>query len=146
MGVLMQVSARNVFCGTVCAVHSGTVTDEIEIALPGGEKIVAVITSESTRTLALAEGREVCAIIKASQVIVLTDADDYMLSARNQFTGRVKKLTRGFVNAEVVLEMPSGLELMGIVSLDGASRLRLEQGDSATAVVKASSVIVAVRK
>ncbi|MCH5277543.1 MAG: TOBE domain-containing protein [Desulfovibrionaceae bacterium] len=142
----MQVSARNVFWGSVCAVHSGTVTDEVIIVLPRGEKIVAVITSESSRSLELAEGREVCAIIKASQVVFMTDADDYRLSARNQFTGRIKKLTRGFVNTEVVMELPSGLELMGIVSLDGASRLRLEQGDTVTAVVKASSVIVAVKK
>ncbi len=142
----MQVSARNTFCGTVCAVRSGAVNDEIEIVLPGGEKIVAVITRESTKKLGLAEGKEVYAIIKASLVIVMTDADEYMLSTRNQFTGRVKKLTRGFVNSEVVIELPSGLELTGIISLDGVNRLRLEQGATATAVVKASNVVVAVKK
>lgn len=142
----MQVSARNTFCGTISAVRSGTISDEIEIALPGGEKIVAVVTSESAKNLGLTKGREVYAVIKASLVVVMTDADEYMVSARNRFTGRVKKLTRGFVNGEVVIELPGGMELTGIISLDGLNRLRLEQGDTATAVVKASNVIVAVKK
>lgn len=142
----MQVSARNTFCGKVCAVHPGAVNDEIEIALPGGEKVVAIVTRESTKTLGLTEGKEVYAIIKASLVIVMTDADEYLLSTRNQFTGKVKKLTRGFVNGEVVIELPSGMEVTAIISLDGVNRLRLEQSTTATAVVKASSVVVAVKK
>ncbi|MBS5050543.1 MAG: TOBE domain-containing protein, partial [Desulfovibrionaceae bacterium] len=79
-------------------------------------------------------------------VIIMTDADEYLLSTRNQFTGKVKKLTRGFVNGEVIIELPGGLELTGIISLDSMNRLHLEQGVTATAVVKASSVVVAVKK
>ena len=142
----MQISARNTFCGKVCAVLPGAVNDEIEIILSGGEKIIAIVTRESVRNLGLAEGKEVYAIIKASQVIIMTDADEYLLSTRNQFTGKVKKLTRGFVNGEVIIELPGGLELTGIISLDSMNRLHLEQGVKATAVVKASSVVVAVKK
>ena len=98
----MQISARNTFCGKVGAVLPGAVNDEIEIILSGGEKIIAIVTRESVRNLGLAEGKEVYAIIKASQVIIMTDADEYLLSTRNQFTGKVKKLTRGFVNGEVI--------------------------------------------
>lgn len=142
----MQISARNTFCGKVGAVLPGAVNDEIEIILPGGEKIIAIVTRESVRNLGLAEGKEVYAIIKASQVIIMTDADEYLLSTRNQFTGKVKKLMRGFVNGEVIIELPGGLELTGIISLDSMNRLHLEQGVTATAVVKASSVVVAVKK
>ena len=142
----MQISARNTFCGKVGAVLPGAVNDEIEIILSGGEKIIAIVTRESVRNLGLAEGKEVYAIIKASQVIIMTDADEYLLSTRNQFTGKVKKLTRGFVNGEVIIELPGGLELTGIISLDSMNRLHLEQGVTATAVVTASSVVVAVKK
>ena len=142
----MQISARNTFCGKVGAVLPGAVNDEIEIILSGGEKIIAIVTRESVRNLGLAEGKEVYAIIKASQVIIMTDADEYLLSTRNQFTGKVKKLTRGFVNGEVIIELPGGLELTGIISLDSMNRLHLEQGVTATVVVKASSVVVAVKK
>lgn len=142
----MQVSARNTFCGKVRAVLPGAVNDEVEISLPGGEKVVAIVTRESTKTLGLAEGKEVYAILKASLVIVMADADDYLLSTRNQFTGKVKKLTRGFVNGEVVIELPSGMEVTAIISLDGVNRLHLEQGTTATAVIKASNVVVAVKR
>lgn len=142
----MQVSARNTFSGKVSAVRPGAINDEIELALDNGEKIVATVTRESTRSLGLTEGKEAFAIVKASLVIIMADADEYLLSTRNQFTGKVKKLTRGFVNGEVTLELPGGMEVTAIISLDGVNRLRLEQGATATAIVKASSVIVAVKK
>ncbi|MBS5050518.1 MAG: TOBE domain-containing protein, partial [Desulfovibrionaceae bacterium] len=49
----MQISARNTFCGKVGAVLPGAVNDEIEIILPGGEKIIAIVTRESVRNLGL---------------------------------------------------------------------------------------------
>ena len=142
----MQVSASNTFSGKVSAVRPGAINDEVELTLDNGEKIIANITKESTKTLGLEIGKDAYAIIKASLVIVMTDADEYLLSSRNQFTGKVKKLTRGFVNGEVVIELPSGMEVTAIISLGGVNRLRLEQGATATAIVKATNVIIAVKK
>lgn len=142
----MHVSARNNFCGKVSAIRPGTVHDEIELTLVGGEKVISTITKESTKALGLEIGKEACAIIKASLVILMTNADEYLLSTRNQFTGKVKKLTRGFVNGEVVLELANGLDITAIISLDGVNRLQLKEGMTATAIVKAPSVILAVKK
>lgn len=66
----MRTSARNQLQGTVTAVTRGAVNDEVEITLPGGEKIVAVVTHGSTDALGLKPGVKAFALIKASSVIV----------------------------------------------------------------------------
>ena len=53
----MKVSARNVFEGIVGSVHSGTVNAEVGIELPSGDKLVAVITLESVKSLQLTPGK-----------------------------------------------------------------------------------------
>jgi molybdopterin-binding protein len=66
----MQLSARNVLKGTVKQVVHGAVNSEVTVQLPGGQEIVSVITKSSAERLALAEGKEVAAVIKASNVMI----------------------------------------------------------------------------
>ena len=42
-------------------------------------------------------GKPAYVVLKASNMIILADADQHRLSTPNQFTGKIKKLTRGFV-------------------------------------------------
>lgn len=66
------------------------------------------------------------------------------LSARNVLKGRVKRLTEGAVNTEVVVELAGGEEVVSIVTKSSAERLGLEEGKEIYAVIKASSVMIAV--
>jgi len=66
------------------------------------------------------------------------------LSARNILKGTVKSVTQGAVNSEVVIELPGGDEIVAIITKASADNLGLEEGKEAYAVIKASSVIVAV--
>lgn len=66
------------------------------------------------------------------------------LSARNQLKGKVKKVTHGAVNSEVVLELPGGLEVVSIITKESAENLKLAPGGVAYAVIKASNVMIAV--
>ncbi len=66
------------------------------------------------------------------------------LSARNVLKGTVKSITQGAVNCEVVIELPGGDEVVAIITKTSVENLGLEEGKSAYAVIKASSVIVAV--
>jgi molybdopterin-binding protein len=66
------------------------------------------------------------------------------LSARNVIKGRVKKVTHGAVNSEILLELPGGTEIVAIITRQSAESLGLAEGSDAYAVVKASSVMVAV--
>ena len=66
------------------------------------------------------------------------------LSARNQLKGKVVKLTPGAVNTEVVIELTGGQQIVSIITKASAENLDLSVGKAAYAVIKASSVMVAV--
>lgn len=140
----MKVSARNVFKGNISALRPGTVNAEVEIALGGGDALVAIVTMESMKTLELAEGKEVMALVKAPWVMVMTDADGITLSARNMLRGTVKSVENGAVNSEVLISLPGGTEVAAVVTKDAVGELGLRPGVAATAVIKASNVILGV--
>jgi len=140
----MRTSARNQFFGTVTCVRRGAVNDEVLLELAGGQSIVAIVTRESCEGLALAPGRQAFALIKSSSVIVMVGAGDARLSARNQLQGRVTRLMRGAVNAEVVIELAGGGSVAATITNDSAAALDLAEGVAATALFKASSVILGV--
>ena len=66
------------------------------------------------------------------------------LSARNVLKGRVVAITPGAVNVEVVLEIAPGVQVVSIITKSSGESLGLAIGKEAYAVVKASSVMVAV--
>ena len=142
----METSARNVFHGKVVAVREGAINDEIELSVEGGHSIVASVTKTSTRKLGLAPGKEAMALIKASFVLLMNDADNYILSTRNQFNGTVAKVTPGAVNAEVLVDLPGGPGMTAIVTMGSVNKLQLAAGKKVTAIVKAPHVILAVKK
>ena len=69
----MKISARNVLKGKVVKVTAGAINAEIVIELAGGNQIISMITKESAEKLGLAKGKEVYAVIKASNVMVAID-------------------------------------------------------------------------
>ena len=66
------------------------------------------------------------------------------LSARNMLKGTVVKVTRGAVNAEVTIRLEGGTEVVAIITNASVDRLGLKENVPAYAVIKASSVMVAV--
>jgi len=66
------------------------------------------------------------------------------LSARNLLKGKIKSVTQGAVNSEVVIQLPGGELLVSIITRESAESLGLEPGSDAYAVVKASNVMIAV--
>ncbi len=69
----MKISARNVLKGKVKTVKHGSVNSEVTIGLPGGVQIVSIITKKSTQSLRLSKGKQVYAVIKATNVMIATD-------------------------------------------------------------------------
>ena len=66
------------------------------------------------------------------------------ISARNVLKGKIKNVTTGVVNSEVVIELPGGAEIVSIITKTSADNLGLAAGKEAYAVIKASGVIIAV--
>jgi molybdate transport system regulatory protein len=140
----MKISARNQFRGIVASIAPGAVNSEIVAALPSGQQIVAVVTNESAKSLDLKEGSEVVALVKASSVLVMTEGASVKLSARNCLAGTVTALRKGPVHAEVTLSLPAGDEVYATITRAACDAIGLKEGVAATAVIKASQVILGV--
>jgi molybdate transport system regulatory protein len=69
----MRFSARNQLRGTVASVQLGTVMATVVVRLEGGQEVTSVITRESAEDLGLAEGDEVAAVIKSTEVMIAKD-------------------------------------------------------------------------
>jgi molybdopterin-binding protein len=65
------------------------------------------------------------------------------LSARNLIPGKVKELTVGMVNAEVVIEISPGVEVVSVITKNSVERMGLKVGSDVKAMIKATSVMVA---
>lgn len=140
----MKTSARNQFLGKVSQVKPGAINDEIELEIAGGQKIVAIITHESTLELGLQIGAEAFALIKASSIILMEEDRKARLSARNQLTGSISRILPGAVNTEVVVELPGGATLAAIITNESTTSMGLVVGGTVTGLFKASSVILGV--
>lgn len=69
----MKISARNMLRGKIKQIKPGAVNTEVIIDLPGGGQIVSIVTKESAENLGLAVGKQVYAVIKASNVMIAVD-------------------------------------------------------------------------
>ncbi len=64
-------------------------------------------------------------------------------SARNQFSGKIKSIKHGPVTSEITLVLENGAELVATVTEESCRELGLAEGGLATALIKASNIIVA---
>jgi len=140
----MKASARNQFTGTVKDVIVGAVNAEVHVSLKGGETIAATVTKEAVDELGIKSGMEVIAMVKAPQVIVVTDFGGYKLSARNQLTGTVTEVKQGAVNSEIDIELKGGEKIAATITNDSVITLGLAKGQTATVAFKAGAVLLAV--
>ena len=66
------------------------------------------------------------------------------VSARNMISAKIKRVTLGSINAEILLEIAPGIEIISIITRASSESLELTPGKQAYVVVKSSDVIVAV--
>lgn len=64
------------------------------------------------------------------------------LSARNKLTGKIIEVNKGAVNAIVKLQIADDMVITSTISLEAVKGLGLEVGKEATAVIKATSVMI----
>ncbi len=67
---------------------------------------------------------------------------DMKTSARNQFAGNISRIKEGAVNAEIVLDIGGGDELVAGITLDSLKNLDLAEGKEVYALVKAQWIIL----
>lgn len=140
----MQVSARNAFAGKITAVTDGAVNAEVELTTAGGDRIVAIVTEGSVQALGLAVGQAAIAYVKAPWVMLLAGPANVKFSARNQLAGKVGALQKGAVNTEVAITLPGGTMVYSVVTNEAVMELGLKEGSDASALIKASHVILGI--
>lgn len=69
----MGISARNQLRGTVTDLVLGAVMAEVSVDIGGGNVVVAAITRASAESLGIEVGKEVVAVVKATEVMIATD-------------------------------------------------------------------------
>lgn len=66
------------------------------------------------------------------------------ISARNVIKGKVKQITVGAVNTEVIVEIEGGQEIVSVITKQSAESLGLTVGKEVYSVIKASNVMLMV--
>ncbi len=140
----MQTSARNQFVGRVVSLKTGPINAEVTVDLGGANQLTALITTNSADHLGLKEGSEVFALFKASSIIIVPGSGNIKLSARNQLRGTIASCKKGAINAEVIIQFAADQSIVAIITNESLEKLGLKEGDQASAVFKASSVILGV--
>jgi molybdate transport system regulatory protein len=102
------------------------------------------VTEGSVKSLGLAVGKEAVAYVKAPWVMLLAGPANVKFSARNQLAGKVGKLQKGAVNTEVAVTLPGGTTVFAVVTNEAVMELGLKEGSEASALIKASHVILGI--
>ena len=64
------------------------------------------------------------------------------VSARNVFSGTIEKITKGAVNAEVIILISGGTRITSNITNGAVDNLSLKEGLNAYAIIKSSSIII----
>ena len=72
-GIPMKISARNILRGKVVDVRKDAVAAQIQVDVGACNTVTATITADSAERLALAPGKDVMVVIKASDVMLAVD-------------------------------------------------------------------------
>ena len=135
-----MISARNQFQGTITEVKEGAVNGIVKLNIGGGNHISATISMDSIKELSLVAGKEATAIVKATEVMMANFKLN--ISARNHLTGTVSAIEEGAVNAIVKLDVAEGVKISSTISMEAVKELGLAVGKEATAIIKATSVMI----
>ena len=69
---ITAINVRNQFRGKVKEIIEGPVVSEIDVETPSGLIVTSVITTRSVKDLNLEVGKDVIALVKASEVFIAT--------------------------------------------------------------------------
>ncbi|MBH3339586.1 TOBE domain-containing protein [Pseudomonas mendocina] len=140
--LMLRTSARNQLTGRVQAIHAHGHNDLIDIELPGGGYLQALITHDSTENLQLSEGSSVVALIKAGW-LELQPLKQPVDPERNALEGHIERILPGSDGpSEVRVSLANGQTLCASVEPEQLARLGVVAGDPVRAQFAASQVLL----
>lgn len=69
---ITAINVRKQFRGKVKEIIEGSVLSEVDVETPSGAIVTSVITTRSVKELQLAVGKDVVALVKATEVSIAT--------------------------------------------------------------------------
>ncbi|MGD0854586.1 MAG: molybdopterin-binding protein [Dehalococcoidia bacterium] len=66
------------------------------------------------------------------------------ISARNVLSGKIKSIKPGAVNDEIIVKLPSGDEIVAIITKESSKGLKLTKNKKVYAIIKASNVMIGI--
>ncbi|AEB60441.1 ModE family transcriptional regulator [Ectopseudomonas mendocina] len=140
--LMLRTSARNQLTGRVQAIHARGHNDLVDIELPGGSHLQALITHDSTENLQLNEGSNVVALIKAGWLELQT-LNQPVDPDRNALEGHIERILPGNDGpSEVRVSLANGQTLCASVEPAQLATLGVAVGDPVRAQFAASQVLL----
>ena len=75
----------------------------------------------------------------------MTDASGTNFSARNNLAGTVQQVEKGAINSEITIKLNGGTLVYAVITNEAVMELGLKPGVPASALIKASHVVIGVR-
>lgn len=140
--LMLRTSARNQLAGRVCAIVAQGHNDLIAIELPGGVRLQAQITRDSTERLQLDIGSPVVALIKAGW-LKLHPASSACADLDNSLAGQIEQILPASDGpSEVRIALANGQTLCALADAEHLHRLGLDVGAPVNAQFAASQVLL----
>ncbi|MES2819556.1 MAG: TOBE domain-containing protein [Pseudomonadota bacterium] len=140
--LMLRTSARNQLSARIEAITPQGHHDLLDLALPGGARIRAQITRDSTERLELSVGGPVVALIKAGW-LSLHRPDAPADPARNDLQGRIARvLPMDNGPSEVRIDLPNGQTLCALADPRQLVTLGLDEGAPVRARFDAGQVLL----
>ena len=141
----IKTSATNQLFGTITAIETGAVNAQVTLKLKGGEQIFATISLAGITELNLCIAADVLILINDPEFIMVTNQEQYQYSSRNCLAGKVMRIQIDGIDAEVVIQLPSGDSLVAMITQASAESMDLKFDSNVCAVFKSNSVILGAR-
>jgi molybdate transport system regulatory protein len=140
----VQTSARNQVVGRIESVLREDVEARVRLDLGEGVRLEVCVTAESLERLKLRPGMEVHAWFKSSAVTLWSETAA-PLDQPNRYLGQIERCAVGAHKADVTVRLQgSRLQLAAMMPAASVQELDFHPGVVVTAVIKASSVLLAL--
>lgn len=124
---------------TICGIETSRQISLVDLTV--GEDLFSCVIIETPESASyLRIGNTVTLLFKETEVSIAKDWQG-QISLRNRMAAEIRKIDGGGVLSRIVLDY-QGKEIISIITTRSVRKLRLQTGDSVTAMVKANEVSI----
>ncbi len=139
--LIVKTSVRNQLFGTVKAIKAGAVHAEVIVELKGGESIAVNIGMTDVQAMGLRVDADAVILLNPSDILLITDAEQHYLVS-NRLPGRVVRIRKDEVSAEVMLVLSGGEMLSVSLTAQSLNDMSITEGQNLWAIFNSQAPIL----